>query len=98
MAENAFPILLGTYHVTGTILEANQRNTKQVTEPDKSGHFVRGVNIDNAADMLRAVGDYTCRTTIEPGEADNAVPGVVFQQLKKVAVIGHQRDYLKHVK
>ena len=56
-------------HEAGHVLEEDQRDREGVAEVDEAGRLVGGVVLEDAAELLRLVGDDPDRLAAEAGEA-----------------------------
>jgi len=63
VADDAVVFLYRSGQEAGNILESDQRNIKAVTETDKTGSLVAGVNVKDAGQPGGLIGNNTYGTT-----------------------------------
>ncbi len=79
------------------VQERNDRNVKSVTHLDKARSFFAGLDVQDAREALRLVGDDADDLAVEAGQRADDVAGPALVDLQVVAVVDDLLDDLGHV-
>ena len=81
----------------GTSTSVTERDVEAVAEADEARGLHRRVDVEDAGEDLRLVGDDADRAAADAGEADDDVRRVLLGDLEEVRVVDHGADDVLHV-
>ena len=88
MNDDAAVLLIGAGEKTRNILEYEQRNVERIAETDEARALAGCVDVENAGQEGRLIGDDANRVPVEPDESDDEIARVLLMNFEKVAFIG----------
>lgn len=97
MQDHAVILLTGAGKESGDVDQSDQRNVECVAEADEAGTLARGVAVEHAGKIFGLVGHDAHGLTVEAGEADDDVLGIVALYLEELSVVDDGADDLVHV-
>ncbi|MCO5804727.1 hypothetical protein CS033_04948 [Phocaeicola vulgatus] len=97
MADDAVVFLYRSGQEAGNILESDQRNIKAVTETDKTGSLVAGVNVKDAGQPGGLIGNNTYGTTSQATKPHHHIFSKVRHHLEEILVIQHRFDDILYI-
>src|SRR5580692_4916882 len=87
MLDDAAKFLLRAGQKAGNIFESDQRDIEGVAEADEACTFQRSIDVENAGEERRLIGDNADGAPIEARKPDNNILCKVLMDLEKIAVI-----------
>ncbi len=97
MEDDTVVFLAGAGEESGHVDEGHDGDVERVAEAHEAGALAGGVGVEHAGEHLGLVGHDADRTSVEAGEADDYVAGVVALDFKEFAVVNDCADDLIHV-
>ena len=95
--DHAGSLLLGAGHVAGGVDQHDERDPERVALGDEPSALLRGVGVDDPAEVARLVGDDRDRAAFEPGEPGHEVARPTGRGLEQFAAVDDRADDIAHV-
>ncbi len=97
VTDDSAVLLRNSGKKTGHIFKSDQRNVEGIAKTDKTGSFIRGIDVQNAGKIIGLISDYSRRLAVEPPEPYDNILGVLLLDFKKIIIIQHLPDNIPYI-
>ena len=97
MLDDPSVLLRNAREESGHVFEGHDGNIEAVAEAHKARAFQGAVDVQNAGEIRRLVGDDANRTPIQTRKAHDDVQRIVAMDFKEVTIVNYQIDHFANV-
>ncbi|MPN38870.1 hypothetical protein SDC9_186395 [bioreactor metagenome] len=97
MADDSAEFLIGTGQEAGHVYKSKKRNIEGIAGSDKSGRFIRCIDVKTSGQNLRLVGNNTHYFAVESGKTGDHVFGIILQIFIILPVVNDFPDDFEHI-